>query len=47
MVQSSRIYEFGTDYFLLIFPVLWIVSCVPASLQPGCERLEFGHNAGS
>jgi hypothetical protein len=41
IVQFSSIYGFGTDYLLLIFPVLSIVTCAPALLQPGCERLAF------
>ena len=28
------IYEFGTDYASLIFPLLWIVSCVAVFFSP-------------
>jgi hypothetical protein len=28
LCNCKRIYEFGTDYTVLIFLLLWIVSCV-------------------
>ena len=36
LCKLGSIYEFGKDYRLLIFLLLWIVSCVPVFFQPGC-----------